>query len=57
MSFNARPVIPCAQSARRTVGGCIRISACNQDVSEHRMNKVIIVPIVNWEYQWLQVQI
>jgi hypothetical protein len=43
MRCSARPTMPCEQSARRKAGGCMRISANNQDVSEHCMNKVVSV--------------
>jgi hypothetical protein len=49
MSFSAQPAMPCAQSARRKAGGCMRISASSQDVPKHHMNKVMIALVIPWE--------
>jgi hypothetical protein len=41
--------MPCTESARKKVGGCMRISAYSQDVPEHHMNKVMIASVVSSE--------
>jgi hypothetical protein len=49
MDFNVGLGMPWTQSTRRNVGGCMRISASNSDVLEHRLNKVMTTLIVPWE--------
>jgi hypothetical protein len=49
MDFNVGSGMPSTQLARRKVGGCMRISVSNPDVSEHRLNKVMIASVVPWE--------